>query len=232
MKAKTIAIASAPLVLAAALASAGEPARALEPVVLRYTIDVGVDGKLNRLDAAGELPEPLASWLRTRLADYRFLPAKMDGVPQPATTTLYVKLGPVVDATGKPGYRIDTVQTGPDLLRGRLPERQPRFQGAAYFVITYDAAGKVTKATIDEDNDVVGNNQFRKWGLDLARTFRVRPETIAGVGVPGVARVPIVFCMGEPCPTLAKPRPEYGDDLNGAILARSVLRTEAPGEGG
>lgn len=233
MKGKTIAIASVPLALAAALASAGGPAKGgLQPVQLQYTIDVGADGKLTRVEAERELPEPVASWLRNQLAGYRFLPAKVNGLPQPATTTLYVRLGPAVDATGKTGYRIDTVSTGPELLRGRLPERQPRAAGAAYFVISYDAAGKVTKVVIDEENDAVGGNEFRRWGLALAKSFRVQPETIAGIGVPGEGRVPIVFCLGQPCPTLAPPRPEYGDDLNGAILAKSVLRAEAPAEGG
>lgn len=232
MKVETIATASVSLWLAAALAWAGEPARGLEPVQLQYTIDVGADGKLTRLEPERELPEPLASWLSTRLADYRFLPAKVNGTPQPATTTLYVELGPVIDAMGKPGYRIGSVQTGPALLRARLPEREPRFPGAAYFVIAYDASGKVTQARVDDENQVVGTNQFRRWGVGLARTFRVKPESVAGLGVPGTARVPIVFCQGEPCPTLAPPRPEYGDDLNGAILATSVLRAQAPAEGG
>lgn len=198
-----------------------------ERIPLQYEMTVGADGKATHLTPARELPEAVNQWIRQRVGAYTFQPATVGGQPQPATTTLYLTLAPAPGADGATGYRIETLSTGPKLVRGKY-ESEPRDDGAGYFIVEYGADGRVTKASIDDRQMSVGGGSFRRWGLGLAKSFRFRPETVGGQGVPAQARVPIVFCKGNDCPVLLPPRPEDGADLDGEMVARSVLTAVPP----
>jgi hypothetical protein len=213
------------------LAAFAGPARAVEPaagaVPVEYAMTVGADGKVMTLVPGRELPEGIDRWIRQQVARYTFVPATLNGAPQRATTTLYVTLGSSIASSGKHVYRIHTIATGPDL---KIPSLfgVPRSAGGAYFIATYDAAGRITGVAVDEANDVIGGREFRKWGMAMIRAARVQPESVAGMGVPGEVLVPLVYCPRTTCPKLAPAGPEGGNDLNGRLLAKSVLRPQAP----
>ncbi len=224
---KTIAAAVLCLAVAAGAVFAEEAGKAPQRIPLQYEMAVGADGKAIRLTPDRELPEAVDQWIRQRVSAYTFQPATVGGQPQPATTTLYLTLAPGPGADGATGYRIETLSTGPKLVRGRY-ESQPRGVGAAYFIVEYDADGRTTKASIDDREASVGGPSFRRWGLALARSFRFKPETVAGQGVPGRGRVPIVYCVEDDCPALLPSRLEDGANLGGEMAARSVLTAVPP----
>jgi hypothetical protein len=226
---KTIAAVALCLTAACApgLALATEAGAVPRDIRLQYALTVGADGKAKALAAPSlALPAAVDQWIRQRVSAYTFQPATVDGQPQTAETTLYLTLGAISVADGKSGYRINSLHTGPKLVRGRF-EGYPKEAGAGYFEVTYDASGRVTEAKFNESADSVGGRPFRKWGLALARSFRFQPETIAGHGIPGSGMVPIVFCR-ETCPVLAPPLPGDGADLGGELVAKSVLQALPP----
>jgi len=228
---KTISVTACLAVLLAAMpVLAGDEATAGADVPLQYAMSVGEDGKVAALTPSRELPDPVDRWIQQQLARYTFQPATVNQQPQPATTTLYLTLGLVVGTDGKPGYRINSVHTGPKLVRGRYASF-PREEGAGYFDITFDATGKVTKVVVDETQPFVGGRQFRNWARALAKSFRLQPETVAGHAVPGSGRVPIMVCMDDHCPELPPPHAEDGNDLGGELVAKSVLVPRAPTDG-
>lgn len=209
----------APSVAAPAGADAGE-------VRFQYAMSVGAGGNVIGLTPSGELPAEIDQWIREQVGRYTFAPATLNQQPQSATTTLYVTLGPVVSADGKPGYRLNSVVTGPKLLRGRY-RSFPREEGAGYFDITFDATGRVTEVEVDDTQPFVGGRTFRKWAVGLAKSFRLQPETVAGRAVPGSGRLPIKVCMAT-CPELPPARDGDGGDLGGELLAKSILVPVAP----
>lgn len=212
--------------LAPGMASAAGQGDDAALIPLQYAMVVNADGKATTLTASQTLPDAIDQWIRKRVGEYTFEPATVNGKPQPATTTLYLTLGPVSAAEGKTGYRITTLSTGPKLVKGKL-EGRPTGAGAGYFIITYDQTGRVTRAELGAMQPSVGTGSFRKWALALARSLRLEPETVAGSGISGQARVPIVYCAGgNKCPALAPPLPEAGSDLGGELVAKSVLKVK------
>jgi hypothetical protein len=209
------------------LAAATETGTIPRAIELQFALTVGADGKAKDLVPLQALPADVDQWIRQRVAAYTFQPATVNGQPRAAETTLYLDLVAALAADGKSGYRINNLQTGPKLVRGRY-EVHPQEAGAGYFIVTYDANGRVTEATMAKSTDSIGGRSFRKWGVGLARSFRLKPETVAGHGVPGSATIPIVFCWrGEACPVLPPP-PGDGADLGGELVAKSVLQALPP----
>jgi hypothetical protein len=206
------------------LASATEAAPSV--IQVQYALTVGADGKAKELVPSQTLPAAVDQWIRQRVGTYTFQPATVNGEPQVAETTLYLNLRSEETKDGQSRYRINSLRTGPKLVRGRY-EGYPQGAGAGYFIVTYDASGRVTEAKFDDSADSVGGRPFRKWGLALARSFRFKPETVAGHAMPGTGMIPIVFCR-ETCPVLAPPLPGDGADLGGELVAKSVLQALPP----
>ena len=230
-------IAAVALCLAAvSFASAPAPAAATgtgaipSVIQLQYALTVGADGKARDMVPSQTLPAEVDQWIRQRVGAYTFQPAAVNGQPQAAETTLYLTLGEVVAPEGKRSYRINSLQTGAKLVRGRY-EGYPKDAGAGYFFVTWDASGRVTSATMAKSADSAGGGSFRRWGLALAKSFRFKPETIAGKGIPGSGMIPLAFCWeGKACPVLAPPLPGDGADLGGELVAKSVLQALPPSD--
>ena len=225
---KTIAAAALCLTVAFAPGLAAATESALDDIQVQYALTVGADGKAKELIASQTLPATLVQWIRERVGAYTFQPATVNGEPRAAGTTLYLNLGSELVGDGKSRYRINSLRTGPKLVRGRY-DGYPQGAGAGYFIVTYDASGRVTEVKFDESADSVGGRSFRKWGLALARSFRFKPETVAGQAMPGSGMIPITFCwQGQACPALAPPLPGDGADLGGELVAKSVLQALPP----
>jgi len=214
-------------VLGAGSVAAAEQENAPRQLALRYSMTVDATGKATSLTPLATLPEEVDRWIRQRVDEYTFEPAKVNGIAQTATTTLYLSLGPASGANATTGYRINSLFTGPRLVKGRY-ETYPRTAGAGYFIMNYDASGKVVRAELDKTQASVGDVTFRRWGMALARSFRLEPETVAGLGIPSRAMIQIVTCIDDACPVLPPPRPENGANLDGELVAESVLKALPP----
>ncbi len=214
-------------VLGAGSAAAAELENAPRQLALHYSMTVDAAGKAASLTPLATLPADVDRWIRQRVYEYTFEPAKVNGIAQTATTTLYLSLSPASGADATTGYRINSLSTGPRLVKGRY-ETYPRTAGAGYFIMNYDASGKVVRAELDKTQASVGDVLFRRWGMALARSFRFEPETVAGMAVPSRAMIQIVTCIDDTCPVLPPPLPENGNNLDGELVAESVLKAVPP----
>lgn len=203
------------------------------PIELRYEMSVGADGKATSLKSIGPLPDAIDEWIQKRVRSFSFEPAAINGVAQPASTTLYLTLGMLEAPAATSGYGITSLFTGPRLVKGKY-ESQPRASGAAYFVVAYNQNGRVTEVRIEQAPSVASDGSFRKWGAALAKSFRFEPEVVNGMSVPGSARVPISFCAygDTACPRLERLASPKGSNLGGDMIADSVLKLNSPLTGG
>lgn len=205
-----------------------ERPQATQTYDLRFEMTVGPDGKSTSLKALEPLPTLIDQRVQSWVGRLQFDPATVDGVPQPATTTLYLELGPIVLADGKSGYGVTSLSTGPRLVRGS-PGRLPRESGAGYFIVHYDKNGRAIAVEYDASNSPPAGREFAKWGLNTVKTFKFAPETVAGTAVAGEARVPLIYCSGRDrdCPELGLPV-GAGSDLGGDMVAKSVMALKSP----
>lgn len=195
---------------------------------LRLEMTVGADGKSSSLKSLTPLPELIDQRVQQWVGRLQFAPATVDGIPKPATTILYLTLGQVVLVNGQSGYGITSLSTGPGLVRGTY--KYPRDSGAGYFVVSYDKSGHTIQVRNDASVPLIGGRRFQRWALDLAKSFRFAPETVDGTAVAGEVRIPFISCTGgdSTCPELAPLPPDMGDDVGGAMVAKSVLALKSP----
>ncbi len=184
------------------------------PIELRYEMSVGADGKATSLKSIGPLPDTIDQWIQKRVRSFTFEPAAINGVAQPASTTLYLTLDMIESPDTAAGYGITLLSTGPRLTKGKY-KGEPRFSGGALFVVTYDLKGRVTKVEVEQAPSLPSDGSFRKWGVALAKSFQFEPELVGGIPVPGEVRVPIVFCKGgqNTCPQLEQWASSEGSNL-------------------
>lgn len=84
---------------------------------MQYALTVGADGKVKGLVPSQALPAVFDQWIRQQVG--AFQPVTVNGQPQVVETTLYLTLGAALAVDGKSGYRINSLHTGPKLVRGR-----------------------------------------------------------------------------------------------------------------
>jgi hypothetical protein len=217
---KRLLLLAAVLLFAPGFASAqdAEP----KQVLLKFEMSVDAGGVPTALDSLDGLPASIGQTIKQWAThNLRFEPAAIDGTPKPAATTLYLRLAPAGgDANG---YKVASAYTGARLVRGHY-SYQPRMPGSGYFVVDYDAKGKVASVEFDREASPKTNGEFVRWAKDLAKTFTFAPESVDGRAVGGRARVPIIFCQAERrCPKLERLQPSAGADLGGDMVATSVL---------
>ena len=92
--------------LGAAPVQAAEPAQAKADVVAfnaSVRVEVDAAGKPVKVEASQDLPKPIREFVEKRVASWQYLPASINGVPQPATTYVGVSACAVPVAEG---YRL------------------------------------------------------------------------------------------------------------------------------
>lgn len=202
------------------LAVAQVPSR---QVVLQFQMDVDAEGHPTALEPPPGLPpsigETVAAWARA----LRFVPASIDGVPQPATTTLRVKF----DTSDPQALAIAGAATGPGVRFGEQPPG-PQNDGAGYFVVEYDATGKVTSVALEEEHSPMSSRKFTRWAERYLGGLVFQPETVAGQAVAGGVRIPLVYChRPRSCSVTLAPLPGAEKVVPGEVIARSVLAPAA-----
>jgi TonB family protein len=190
-RALAILLAFVPLV-----ALAGDPAK---PVDLTMVWSVSLDdtGAITALKPAEEANAALYQRLEPAIRTWHFTPGKVDGRAAPAQTTLTVHL------TMEPvegGYRPRLRRAETGVRYGTISE--PKYPdgavmshrgGAVLLSVHYDAAGHVTDAVPLEGGNPHPGSDIVRAAIVAVKHWTFTPETIAGHGLAGAAKVPICF---------------------------------------
>ncbi len=199
-----------------------------QPYRLKYDMTVNAHGKATGLKSLDGLSDLVDGKIQQWVYELQFEPASIDGVPRPATTTLYLTLDQVRQPDGEIGYAVGSLWTGPRLIRGTYKDVLHR-SWSGYFLFTYDARGHVTEAHHDPEDPSHVSPTFIRWGVALAKSFKIKPETVQGIAVGGQGRLPLIYCApGWPCPKLEPMPSGKGHDLGGEMVAESVLELKSP----
>lgn len=193
------------LVLTVAVgASAKEDKEEQKLVAFNASVRVDVDavGKPVNVQAPADLPETIRGFIEKRVASWQYQPAKIDGVPQPATTYVGVKAC-AVPVTG--GYRLGIDFNGNGLRsaddKPLFPPAYPRAAARSgtdaefILILGVDANGRATIDSIErkEISSRAGAHEFEPVLRSWVRTLRFDPELVAGKPVPGKVKVPVNF---------------------------------------
>lgn len=203
---KTITAFAALACLAALPALAADDAKS-KVVAFNASVRVEVDaaGKPVKVEAPADLPEAIRGFIEKRVASWQYEPAKIEGVPQQATTYVAVKACAVPVAEG---YRLGVdfygngVRTAAD-RRMEPPMYPPLAQRSgteAEFVLVlgvetdgHAVIDKIEKADI---TGRAGASEFEPLLRRWIKTVRFDPELIAGKPVRGQVRMPVDFRLG------------------------------------
>lgn len=202
-----------PVFLALALAmvagaSAKEDKEEQKLVTFNTSVRVDVDaaGKPVKVEAPAGLPEALRGFIERRVASWQYQPARIDGVPQSATT--YVG----VNACAAPvagGYRLGVDFNGNGLRRAddkpfsppKYPSHAMRNGTEAEFVLILgvEADGRAMVDSIErkEISSRAGLHEFEPVLRSWARSLRFAPELVAGKPVPGKVRMSVEFFSAQ-----------------------------------
>lgn len=205
---KTTAIATGAMLLSALLvAQAAEPEKR-DVVAFSASVRVDVDaaGKPVKVEAPADLPEAIRGYIEQRVASWQYQSAKIEGVPQSATTYVAVHACAVPVAEG---YRLGMdfhgngvrVAGGERLTGPMFPGGALQGKTEASFVLILGIApdGHVDLDSIENvDASRAVANKFRPILHSWANSLRFDPERVAGNPVRGQARVLMKFNGRDP----------------------------------
>lgn len=186
--------------------------------VLEFAMAVDAQGHPTDVRAPEGLSPSIGESVQAWARDLRFVPATVDGVAQPSTTTLYLTFSVGDDGTSQ----IVNASTGPGLVLGRTGE-PPVHDGAGYVRIEYDGTGKVTDAHFEHQAAHNVDRSFWRWAESFAKNTTIVPETVGGAPVAGTARIPLLYCR-QRCPPLPPLPTDSGTTLGDRLVAESLLR--------
>ena len=189
--------------------------------VLAFAMTVDAQGHPTDVRAPEGLSPSIGESVQAWARSLRFVPATVDGVAQPATTTLYLTFAVSVDGTSQ----IVNAKTGPGLTLGRTGE-PPVHDGAGYVLVEYDSSGTVTDAHFEHQQAHNVDRSFWRWAELFAKNTTIVPETVGGAAVAGTARIPLLYCRRR-CPSLPPLPADSGAALGDRLVADSVLRPAA-----
>lgn len=205
------------------------PAAAAERYVAQQTarVSVGTDGRIGRLDWVGATLSPqMLDTLAARVRKVEFEPARVDGVPAEAETTLLVRLEAKAVDSGLALhiYGVE-VTAGLDAAKPpRYPFGKLRDGKTAKIVLRIDFDGTGRVIEVQPSDPAAPRDDFLREAMKAAKRWTVRPERVAGVGVPGSAIVPVHFSIvGERQPGAPQGDLEFRD---GGVLR--VYREDSP----
>ncbi len=179
-----------------------------KPKVVAFNASVKVEvdavGKPVKVEAPADLPEAIRGFIEKRVASWQYEPAKIEGVPQPATTYVAVNACAVPEASG---YRLgldfggNGVRTATDqrLIPPMYPPTAQRAGTEADFVLIlgieqdgHASIDKIEKANI---SGRPGASEFEPLLRRWVKTIRFDPEVVAGKPVRGQVRMPVDFTL-------------------------------------
>lgn len=159
------------------------------------------DGRIACLEPLPDQNRQTVNAVMQRIPGWRFTPAKRDGIPAHAESTLYVSLEGEPDASGGYAMRITHAYTGPRALQQpvpKYPQRELTRQraGSVLLLVEVQADGSVAKVEADE---AMSDTGFVQSSVQAVRRWKFEPERIGGQAVSTRTAIPIIFhIQGKP----------------------------------
>lgn len=194
--------------LLASLASASPANEPLKPVafVAEARVEVDLDGKVVKVEAAKDLPASVRTFIEQQLATWKYVRNKREGMTGNAAT--WVSLGACAVPAPTGGYTMGLAfhGNGPRIAGGgRMPLTRELFQAASrsqasgeikmQFVIGSD--GKVTIESIDFGTmDARTRKALRPAVVSWIERVRFDPEELDGRPIPTRTRMGVAFNVG------------------------------------
>ena len=189
-------------------AMASEKASKQDVIAFNATVRVEVDasGKPTKVEAPGDLPAPVRSYIETRVASWQYEPARINDVPAAAVTFVHVGACaiPVTE-----GFRLglDFKGNGP-MIAGKhryflpppmYPLELMRVGAQGDFKVSYviqkNGSTRLVDITPMEGTSKRHLKAFRSVLADWVEDLRYTPEQVAGEAVETELSIPVNFML-------------------------------------
>jgi hypothetical protein len=200
------------LLLASASLQAGE---ATDPVRFPATARVVLDaeGVPQQVQANPTLPSVVREAVEARVAQWRFEPARVDGVPRPGVTHVRLKACAIPQADGGMRIGMDYASNGPGYAENALRLPQMRYpplaaragsEGRFEITVRVGKDGRATLETIKTRQGSVGD--FRQAMQTWVESIRYLPEVVDGHPIETQLRYPVAFFFVQERASAPDPR--------------------------
>jgi TonB family protein len=150
-----------------------------------------------RADRVPQIREKIDGAIR----GWQFVPGAIDGAPAPTQTRLSLTVELI--EKGNDAYRIvvDDARTGGRMLK-LVPPKYPAAAvrahktGMVVLRVNYDAGGKVTSASVEDDSPQT-SDLLAKAAIEASATWTFSPEQVGDHGVAGTSVVPVCFNLSD-----------------------------------
>lgn len=193
--------------LAALTAIAADDAKS-KVIAFNASVKVEVDaaGKPVKVEAPADLPEAIRSYIEKRVASWQYQPAKIEGVPQAATTYVAVnacavpvadgyRLGVDFDANG--ARAADDKRLAPPMYPKDALHRGTEANFVLVLGVEPDGHAVIDKIEKAEISARAGAKDFEPLLHRWVKTLRFDPELVAGNPVRGQVQVPVDFILRD-----------------------------------
>jgi len=170
---------------------------------LSWSVGLEADGTIASLTPLNKDYQPvLQQRLEPAIRSWRFTAGKVNGTAAPTQTTLNVRVVLEPLESGDYVVRLRKASTGPTYAHVTLPEYPDsalKFhrEGAVLVDIDYDADGRVTAANAMQGGEPKAAADFQRAAVAAVKHWTLKPETIAGHGMAGKARIPVCFSFSR-----------------------------------
>lgn len=200
------------LLLASASLQAGE---ATDPVRFPATARVVLDaeGVPQHVEANPKLPSVVREAVEARIAQWRFEPARVNGVPRPGVTHVRLKACAIPQANGGMRIGMDYASNGPGyaddaLWLPRMPypplAARAGLEGRFELTVRVGKDGRATLETIKTRRGSVGD--FRQAMEAWVASIRYLPEVVDGHPIETQLRYPVAFFFVQERASSADPQ--------------------------
>jgi len=196
---RLIAVTSAPLLLAAALAEASNP----EPIPLTLNWNLSLDdhGGIARLEALPNERADKAPTIRERLEQairsWQFRPGAINGKPQATQTRLTVRISVTARDANTVDLHIESAHTGGGVAKTAAPKYpaaalSAHRTGMVVMHVKFDGTGTVTSAQPDPDAPKVADALVNATSAAL-KLWKFQPEIVGDHAVAGSEVIAMCF---------------------------------------
>jgi TonB family protein len=215
------------LIFAATSVMAKKPVEKDVRFHVNYDLVLAADGGIEKLALQKAGLNPLfANNIEAQVRVWQFSPGTLNGKPVRTETNLSLTVDAKANIDG--GYQVHIAEAKTGAWLGKItPPSYPAeslrrgHEAVLRLLVKYDAQGKVVSAQYSPAKNK-NITPFELASVEAAKQWRFLPEKVGGVGIAGIAIVPIQFCTGaKKCGDLLHGSPEK-EQLAQELMAQMV----------